>query len=240
MILVEDQNIPVEIVKRRGVRNINLRLDFSANSVKISAPYYVSDRQIMKFVEEKSDWIKKHFAKHFHKRKTHRQPQFASGDKFLLQGQEYDLVVRRKVSKRTQVVLKPLHIEIAIHEKLTEKEARETVKKALINFYKKIANLVVKERTEHFGKLYGFRYNNITIKTLKSRWGSCSREKNLNFNWRLIMTPTPVLDYVVVHEVCHLKQMNHSPRFWDLVEVQCPKHKQFKKWLREHGQLLEF
>lgn len=239
-ILVEQQEIPVEIVKRRGVRNINLRLDFNTPAVKISAPYYVSDRQIFKFVEEKSDWIEKHFAKHFYKRKHHQAPQFSSGDKFLLQGQAYNLVVRRKLSKRTKIELKPLHIEVAIDAQLSEKEAKTAVKKALINFYKKIAGLVIAERTEYFANLYGLRYKNITIKTLKSRWGSCSREKNLNFNWRLIMTPTTILDYVVIHEVCHLKHLNHSQRFWDLVAVHCPQHKQAKKWLREHGELLQF
>lgn len=239
-ILVEDKHISIEINKRRGVRNINLRLDFDGEKVKITAPYYVSERQILHFVEEKKEWIEKHFAKHFHKRKSHKKPLLASGDKFWLQGQTYVLNVKRQTAKRTKVVLQAMEIEIYLNKDLSAAQSKVAIKKAMISFYKKMASFVVPERTEYFAAKYDFQYKNITIKTLKSRWGSCSREKNLNFNWRLIMAPTPVLDYVVVHEVCHLRQMNHSQKFWDLVEIHAPQHKTCKKWLREHGQLLEF
>lgn len=240
MILVEGRNIEVAITKRRGVKNITLRLDFNDEKVKITAPVYITNRQIEKFIYEKEEWITKHFSQHFKKRETHKKPQLASGDQFFLQGQKYNLIVKKQKLKRSRVVLGAMEIEIYVHEGLTPAESKVAVKKALIAFYKKMATFVLPERTEFFAKKYGFRFKSITIKTLKSRWGSCSREGNLNFNWRLIMAPTDVLDYVVVHEVCHLKQLNHSSKFWDLVEIECPNHKQAKKWLRDHGQLLEF
>lgn len=95
------------------------------------------------------------------------------------------------------------------------------------------AHLVISEKVESFSKIYGFSYNSIKIKQLKSMWGSCSRKKNLNFNYKLIYLPTRLLDYVVVHEICHLKEFNHSPKFWKLVGCIIPNYKELRKEL--HG-----
>ena len=77
--------------------------------------------------------------------------------------------------------------------------------------------------------------NGFTIRDMKTRWGSCSSEKNLNFNWKLILAPPEVLDYVVVHELCHLKEMNHSKAFWDEVGKVMPEYETYKLWLKENG-----
>ena len=81
----------------------------------------------------------------------------------------------------------------------------------------------------------GVDYGRITVRCQTSRWGSCSAKGNLNFNWKLIMAPPQVLDYVVIHELCHLIEFNHSPRFWGLVCAQMPEYLDWKKWLDRHG-----
>jgi predicted metal-dependent hydrolase len=81
-------------------------------------------------------------------------------------------------------------------------------------------------------------YNRITIKDLKSRWGSCSQLRNLNFNFRLVLAPPAIVDYVIVHELCHLKELNHSKLFWLEVERFCPEYKQHRQWLKTNGQSL--
>ena len=86
-----------------------------------------------------------------------------------------------------------------------------------------------------FCQTHGRFYRNITIREQKTRWGSCSSEKNLNFNWKLILAPPEVLDYVVVHELCHLKEMNHSKAFWDEVGKVMPEYETYKLWLKENG-----
>lgn len=86
-----------------------------------------------------------------------------------------------------------------------------------------------------FCQTHGVSYRNITIREQKTRWGSCSSEKNLNFNWKLILAPPEVLDYVVVHELCHLKEMNHSKAFWDEVGKVMPEYETYKLWLKENG-----
>lgn len=81
-------------------------------------------------------------------------------------------------------------------------------------------------------------YNRIFIRSQKTRWGSCSRLKNLSFNWRLVMAPIEVIDYLIVHEMAHIEEMNHSASFWRLVEKACPDYKAHRRWLKEHGPAL--
>lgn len=91
-------------------------------------------------------------------------------------------------------------------------------------------------RVEYYTKKYKVNYNRISIKDQRSKWGSCSSKKNLNFSWRLILLPWDMLEYIVIHEVCHLLQMNHSPKFWAEVEKCYPEYKKARKWMRENGQ----
>ena len=94
---------------------------------------------------------------------------------------------------------------------------------------------VIPERVEYFAKVIGVTYGKITIRNQKTRWGSCSSKGNLNFNCLLMLAPPEVLDYVVVHELCHRKQMNHSKAFWSEVEKVLPDYKEARKWLKENG-----
>ena len=98
--------------------------------------------------------------------------------------------------------------------------------------YKTEAKKLVEEKILEFNKFYGFKYNRITIRNTKSRWGSCSTKGNLSFNYRIVMLPPVVADYLVVHELCHLGEMNHSAAFWALVARTVPDYKQRRKELR--------
>ena len=94
---------------------------------------------------------------------------------------------------------------------------------------------IIPARVEYFAKVIGVTYGKITIRNQKTRWGSCSSKGNLNFNCLLMLAPLEVLDYVVVHELCHRKQMNHSKAFWLEVEKVLPDYKEARKWLKEEG-----
>jgi hypothetical protein len=94
------------------------------------------------------------------------------------------------------------------------------------------------ERTDYYTKLIGKEYSRINIRDTKSRWGSCSAEGNISYSWRLILAPNSVLDYLVVHEVSHLVEMNHSINFWNEVETLMPNYKEFRSWLKLNGERL--
>ena len=103
-----------------------------------------------------------------------------------------------------------------------------------INLLTTRAKRIIPQRVRHYAEIMGLRYGRITIRMQKSRWGSCSSKGNLNFNCLLMRTPDEIIDYVVVHELCHLKEMNHSDRFWAEVEKIIPDYRQRRKWLRDH------
>ena len=91
------------------------------------------------------------------------------------------------------------------------------------------------ERTAYFARLLNMTYGRITIRSQRTRWGSCSAAGNLNFNCLLMLTPGEIRDYVVVHELCHRKELNHSARFWNLVEEVLPDYRTRRQWLKDHG-----
>ena len=97
------------------------------------------------------------------------------------------------------------------------------------------AKRIIPQRVRYYADLMGVTYERITIRKQKSRWGSCSSKGNLNFNCLLMKTPEEIIDYVVVHELCHLKEMNHSDRFWAEVEKVLPDYRDRRRWLKDHG-----
>ena len=113
-----------------------------------------------------------------------------------------------------------------IPKKLSEEE---------ISNLKKVAKKEILTRVEYYSKQMGVEYERIAIRTQKTRFGSCSSKKNLNFNLAIMLMPTEIMDYVIVHELAHLKEMNHSPLFWQEVGKILPNYKQCRAWLKENG-----
>ena len=127
---------------------------------------------------------------------------------------------------RAQAKVMKARESIADTEPLTEEEIDRLADKAL----EYIPDIV-----EHFATLMGVEYGRITVRNQRTRWGSCSGKKNLNFNCLLMLTPPAVIDYVVVHELCHLKEMNHSADFWRQVETVLPDYRERRLWLKRNG-----
>ena len=112
---------------------------------------------------------------------------------------------------------------------------RATKKARLLHFreHKERARALVQERLLYFNQFYGLKWNKIAIRNQRSRWGSCSRKKNLNFNYKIALLPAHLADYLVVHELCHLGELNHSQRFWDLVGKTIPQYRSLRRELRK-------
>lgn len=118
------------------------------------------------------------------------------------------------------------------------KKERKKIPKLTMDEVKQLAERatkVIPDKVRHFAESMGVEYGRITIRNQKTRWGSCSGKGNLNFNCLLMLVPEDVMDYVVVHELCHLIEMNHSKAFWQQVEQVMPDYKERRKWLKEHG-----
>lgn len=182
------EKIEIEIIKsNRKTIAIEVRPDLR---VIVRAPKRASNREIMKFVEQKQDWIAKHLA----------QMQI-----------RYEETRRRKEKQFTDDDIRKMKDE---------------------------AKKVIPDRVKYYADIMGVTFGKITIKNQKTRWGSCSSKGNLNFNCLLMLTPDKVRDYVVIHELCHLKQMNHSKMFWAEIEKVMPDYKVYRQWLSQNGNML--
>ena len=121
----------------------------------------------------------------------------------------------------------------------TEEKYTRQQRQGLERRYRQAAKEYIPRRVDYYAQHLGVTYERIRIAEQKTRWGSCSSKGTLSFNWKLMLAPPKVLDYVVVHELCHLKEMNHSSRFWKLVEEIIPDYKEYRKWLKDNGNTLQ-
>jgi predicted metal-dependent hydrolase len=205
-------------------RTVSLIINSDA-TLTVKAPYLTPVWYINRLIEEKRTWIINSLQKVQSKPKAIKH-QFLEGEEFLFLGNTYKL----KIAHTPYIELKDyLYLPIA---KL------ERAKVHLTDWYKKQALINVKSRTDIFAKRMRVSYKSIKITTATTRWGSCSHDNNLRFNWKLIMAPQEIIDYVVVHELSHINHKNHSQRFWMEVRNYIPDCKRRINWLKVHGNSL--
>jgi predicted metal-dependent hydrolase len=196
-------------------------------SLTVRAPNRVAMRDIDSFIEEKSAWIVRTQEK-FKSIEAIPEKKFEDGEMFMYLGVEYPLTL-----------VKPQRPALKFNDGFTlGVTAQKRGMQAFTKWYKEQAFDVISERVKILSTMHGFKPKQVKISSAKTRWGSCSADGTLNFTWRLVMAPLDVVDYVVVHELAHLRVRNHSPRFWKLVESIYPEFKKHRKWLRDHGEKL--
>lgn len=193
-------------------------------SVLVKAPSLLPRFMINKFLKEKEEWITK--KQQLVRAQLHKKE--ALGDTYLYLGKSYSV----ELGKNQKII-----IELRDKFYLGSPNKRY-IKTYLTSWYKQQARKIIIERVHHYAKLSGSTFRAINITSAETRWGSCSSEKTLNFNWRLIMAPLPVIDYVVAHELAHLKEMNHSRDFWETVRKMYPLYREYRTWLKRNGDLL--
>ncbi len=237
-IQINNQKIPLTFRRSPRARRLSLRIKTDKPELVLTVPRWTLDIEIRNFLNKQSAWIEKHWGKA--KKQSAKRPKFTyqTGDTFYYFGEPITLKVIPSSFFRPRIKVVENDLIISLHRTTKLSEGKHLIKKAVQDFYKQKASEVIYDRLQHFNEHYGFKYKRVTFRNQKTRWGSCSSAKNLNFNWRLIMAPIEVIDYVVVHEMCHLKQMNHSKKFWDLVGEMIPNYKVIKKWLRDNQYLL--
>lgn len=153
----------------------------------------------------------------------------------LYRGREYEVETRVK-----EGVAGTVQVEEGKLLVLAPAEPESACAAVLENWFKTMARLLINQRVRVVNRALNLEFNSIFIRDQKTRWGSCSQRKNLNFNWRLVMAPLPVIDYIVAHELLHLIQPDHSKKFWSLVERACPDYRDCRKWLKINGHRLKF
>ncbi|UCG35277.1 MAG: M48 family metallopeptidase [Candidatus Omnitrophota bacterium] len=220
--------IKIDKIIRSRRRTLALQITPDARLI-VRAPKRASLDYIKKTVFKKRLWIKE-------KQKIMQKRcqdivvrEFKEGEEFLYLGNQYRLSVVEGA--------RPLSFDDGF--KLSD-IYRNKAKELFADWYKKKAFEKISERVQWYAALFGLSHKSIKITDAQKRWGSCSVEDKLCFSWRLIMAPLGVIDYVVVHELAHLKVKNHSKKFWTQVEVMMPDYKQHLKWLKNNDHLLSF
>jgi predicted metal-dependent hydrolase len=238
-ITINQREVPFLMRRSLKARSLRLQIVLDGPKIILTAPRFAMNFEVTRFLKNRLPWIEKQLGKIEKQAKLRPAPKYVSGDIYYYFGEQVTLILEPSDKKRPEIKIRGDKMKISVYKNATRSEGIKIIRQTIEKFYKKKAEEVVHDRLEHFNEHYGFKYKRVTMRNQKSRWGSCSRDKNLNFNWRLIMAPIEVIDYVVVHEMCHLEQMNHSKNFWNLVAETVPDYKVFRKWLRENQYLLK-
>jgi len=200
-------------------------------SVVVHAPEGISDEKIQQAVEKKRPWI---YEKIGHSQKYQDLPhppgkELVSGESALYLGRQYRI-------EMVKTGLSEIQFSQRFLIPVTQRNKRgETLR----NWYISKAKEKIVPRVKHHSHELGVDFDEVKIVNNRYRWGSCTVNNNVSFNWRLIKAPMFVIDYIIVHELAHLIETNHTPKFWNIVSAQSPRMEKAKAWLKENGQLLE-
>ena len=214
---------PVVYQVRRSDRARRVRVTVDpTRGIEVVLPRRAPAREAAAAVRELRPWIERRVAEI----EGARAAVAARGDTVPYLGRTLALLGetgRSRVTRRGDVLFVPSNAERA---------------PALERWYRRAARSEIEPRLQRACALAGTSYSRLTIRGQRTRWASCSRSGAMSFNWRLLLAPEPVLDYVVWHEVCHLEVMDHSPRFWRLVAARSPGYREHVRWLRANGPTL--
>lgn len=218
----------MKIIKSLG-KKITLKIDETGELI-VKSPLFASKKTIQDFIEKNKDWISDKKIEAIEKIK-----EFREWEKFYFFGEEYELVFD---DKSEQIYYDGMKFYL-------HKKHKKFVQEKLIAFYKAEAKKYIVPRVKEIATKNNLDYNIVKITSAKTKWGSCTNKKNLNFTYRLIMAPIKSVDYVIIHELAHLKYMNHSKKFWDYVQelsssMYPGSYKINEKWLKNHWNKLMY
>lgn len=224
------------IKKSFNRKSISIRIN-SAGKVVVSAPWYAPDFMIKSFVDSKMDWIKDRQS--IVKKNKLSKPSYSDGEPQLFLGEFYPLIIKPiPYIQTSRLKFNDENFELIVPKAHTKSQIRSDARKHLLDFYLKYGQKYLHERVSLYTQKLGVKFNRIVLKKVSSIWGSCSSKNNLNFNRKLIMAPKEVVDYVVIHEVCHLIHRHHRRTFWQLVKSLDDQYHLHKLWLNNNHQLL--
>jgi predicted metal-dependent hydrolase len=222
---IGSQEIPIRFVRNRRARRYIIRVH-PDGSTRATVPRTGSTKEARAFAERNADWI----LKQLRQRREHpaHTTTWQHRSEILYRGAKVQLTVSPNHDGHlVQFGDQTLHISYAAN-----------LRPAVERHLRKLATNELTGRTLELAKLHGLAVKRVTIRNQRSRWGSCSRRGSISLNWRLIQMPDTVKNYIIIHELMHLRQMNHSQRFWREVEATCPNYREAKAWIRQHRGIL--
>ena len=198
----------------------------------IYAPYRTPKWEIERFIKEKRSWIVKKMSE---KERSIKEAEkaFIPGEKFLYLGESYPLEIEESSNRKVP-------LKLSFGKFVLDKDHIEEAKDLFIQWYKKEAKARIIERIDFYSNRLQLFSKGIRITSAKYRWGSCSRDNRLSFSWRIIMASLSIIDYILIHELVHIKEKNHSKRFWNYLESILPDYRKHRLWLKKNGHAIRF
>lgn len=219
----------IDFIHRTNPRSKSLRLTIDPNGQVIVTTHPLFPRWLIApFVHKNAAWIEKNKTKVSQRRQPHPS-------KLSIFGKEYEKSVVYSSELPVGVTIQKKTVIINTVKGSPGKPSLSDAENYLERFLKQTAEKYIVPRTHQLAKNMGITFGRITLRQQKTRWGSCSSQGNLNFNWQLVHYQPEIIDYVIVHELAHRQQMNHSRKFWDIVRQYDPAFEQHRGWLRRHG-----
>ena len=229
--MIEGFEFPVEVIRTDRKRSASIYLE--GESIKVRVPKGLSDSRIRDLIAKKSPWIKRKL-REAELAVLPRPKEFVSGETFSYLGRNYRLKIL--LGDTPSLKLRGGYLEASIPG--SSKTREEEVRSLLLGWYRKHAQERLEEKTHRYAKILQVEPNCVSVKDYKSRWGSCSTTGNISYNWGIVMAPHNIVDYVVVHELCHLLEHNHSAVYWRHVERIIPDFKKYREWLKQNSKRL--
>ena len=220
-----DLDYPVSVRRSSRRRSIELRVTRGSH-IRILCPLELTDTQIADFVRAKADWIQSKLLLN-EKRAATPIPQFEHGSCWQYRGRTVSLELSLGSNL---VVLESDRLRVQ-----TKKMGTHDLRKVLKAWFIREAETLLTNRTRHFADCLGVEPSKIQLRQYRAMWGRCNSRHEIAYDWRIIMAPDPVIDYLVIHELCHLAYFDHSPHFWRLVGSLQPTYEESKAWLRSNA-----
>lgn len=204
------------------------------DNVHVIAPKSVSKKEILTTVKNKAKWIIRKMSEIQELEEKKPTREYVDGELFMYLGRNIPLkLIFDETIRKPRVNLDHGNFVITSNTK-----DELILKHAMEEWYRNKTLQLILERIDYYQAYINEKPNVVRVKEQKKRWGSCSSKKSLNFNWRCSMAPINVVDYIVVHEMCHLEHMNHSKDFWQRVQMIFPDYKRSKEWLKKHSVMM--
>jgi len=224
-----NKKIDFEVIYRDR-KTLEIRVE-PPDSIQVISPQGLKDEVIKEKVKSKGKWIIKKLIDFKDTGYIPLEREFVNGESFMYLGRNYLLKINIDNDlKRPKVELLDGKLQI-----YSPTKDQGILKKALEKWYRKETERIITKRVEFYRHKFNIEPRQVKIKQQKRRWGSCTPKGDLLFNWRTVMAPSPVIDYIIVHELSHLVHKNHSSKFWKKVESILPDYKDRKKWLKDYG-----
>ncbi len=225
-IIFGKENIPIEICfQNRKTVSIQIK---EKGHVLVKAPFGIKKTVLEEIIKKKEPWIIKN--RDYIIKEEKKKGKIEEGADLYYRGETYKLHLAH--GKEKKAALDPIGHTILL---TFQPEKEEEAKKILLSWYRKEAERIILERLAYYEAFFIKKPKKVLVKEQKKRWGTCTGDNKLYFNWRIVMVPPALLDYIVVHELCHMEEKNHGKAFWDSVERILPDYRERRNQLRKEG-----